>query len=106
MNPKFPFFLHGGDYNPDQWRHIPGTVDEDFRLFPLAGINSASVGIAAVAASLHIPIVENPCPEDKGSKRYEIKKLLSQMSKDYPDLKSKIFGAMQRMPLPGWEIHS
>ncbi len=42
---KFPFFLHGGDYNPDQWRHVPGTVDEDFRLFPLAGINSLSVGI-------------------------------------------------------------
>lgn len=45
INPKFPFFFHGGDYNPDQWRHIPGTVDEDFRLFPLADINSLSVGI-------------------------------------------------------------
>lgn len=45
LNQKFPFFLHGGDYNPDQWSHIPGTVDEDFRLFPLAGINSLSVGI-------------------------------------------------------------
>lgn len=45
INPRFPFFLHGGDYNPDQWRHVPGTVNEDFRLFPLAGINSLSVGI-------------------------------------------------------------
>ncbi|MBR1608457.1 MAG: beta-galactosidase, partial [Kiritimatiellae bacterium] len=42
---KFPFFLHGGDYNPDQWRHVPGIVDEDFALFPQAGINSVSVGI-------------------------------------------------------------
>ncbi len=42
---KLPFFLHGGDYNPDQWRHVPGIVDEDFRLFPLAGVNSLSVGI-------------------------------------------------------------
>ena len=25
------------------------------------------------------------------------------MSAEYPDMKSKIFGAMQRMPLPGWE---
>ncbi len=40
---------HGGDYNPDQWRHIPGTLDQDFRLFPLAGINSVSVGIFAWA---------------------------------------------------------
>ena len=45
LNPRFPFFLHGGDYNPDQWRHVPGVLDEDFRLFPLAGINSVSVGI-------------------------------------------------------------
>ena len=49
LNPRFPFLLHGGDYNPDQWRHIPGTVDEDFRLFPLAGINSVSVGIFSSA---------------------------------------------------------
>ena len=47
---RFPFFLHGGDYNPDQWRHIPGTLDQDFRLFPLAGINSVSVGIFSWAA--------------------------------------------------------
>lgn len=60
--------------------------------------------IANLAAEVQLPIVENPCPEDKTSKRYEIKKLLAQMSQDYPDLKSKIFGAMQRMPLPGWGI--
>lgn len=47
---RFPFMLHGGDYNPDQWAHIPGTVDEDFRLFKLAGINSASIGIFSWAA--------------------------------------------------------
>ena len=50
LQPRFPFFLHGGDYNPDQWRHVPGTVDEDFRLFPLAGVNSLSVGIFSWAA--------------------------------------------------------
>ena len=50
LNPKFPFFLHGGDYNPDQWLHVPGVVDADFRLFPLAGVNSLSVGIFSWAA--------------------------------------------------------
>lgn len=50
VNPKFPFLWHGGDYNPDQWRHVPGTVDEDFRLFPLAGINSVSIAIFGWAA--------------------------------------------------------
>ena len=59
--------------------------------------------IANLAAQLNVPVVENPCPQDKASKRYEIKTLLKGMSAEYPDMKSKIFGAMQRMPLPGWE---
>ena len=61
--------------------------------------------IANLAAELELPIVENPCPQDRTSKRYEIKKLLGGMCTDYPDMKSKIFGAMQRLPLPGWEIN-
>ncbi|HEX2620395.1 MAG TPA: beta-galactosidase, partial [Phototrophicaceae bacterium] len=43
INPRFPHFLHGGDYNPDQW-----TSDiwaEDMRLMRLAHVNSASIGI-------------------------------------------------------------
>lgn len=59
--------------------------------------------IANLAAALELPVVENPCPQDKGSKRYEIKQLLKTLSADYPDLKSKVFGAMQRQPLPGWQ---
>jgi tRNA(Ile)-lysidine synthase TilS/MesJ len=59
--------------------------------------------IANLAAALNVPVVENPCPQDKASKRWEIKQLLKGMSAEYPDMKSKIFGAMQRMPLPGWE---
>ena len=58
--------------------------------------------IANLARDLALPIVENPCPQDKSSKRYEIKTLLREMSGSYPDLKSKVFGAMQRLPLEGW----
>ena len=58
--------------------------------------------IANVAAALELPVVENPCPQDKGSKRYEIKALLRGLGAQYPDMKSKIFGAMQRLPLEGW----
>ena len=59
--------------------------------------------IAKLADELRLPVVENPCPQDKASKRHEIKQLLAAMGADYPDMKSKIFGAMQRLPLPGWE---
>ena len=58
--------------------------------------------IANVAARLELPVVENPCPQDRASKRYEIKTMLKGMSAEYPDMKSKIFGAMQRLPLEGW----
>ncbi len=36
---------HGGDYNPDQWLDRPDIIDEDFRLFKLAGVNAVSIGI-------------------------------------------------------------
>jgi beta-galactosidase len=45
INPRFPHFLHGGDYNPDQW---PEEVwSEDMRLMDLANCNAMSVGIFA-----------------------------------------------------------
>jgi beta-galactosidase len=48
---RFPHFLHGGDYNPDQWIKWKDEVwKEDMRLAKLAGINSLSVGIFAWAA--------------------------------------------------------
>ena len=66
-------------------------------------IYAGEMKISNLAEELNVPIVENPCPQDKASKRYDIKMLLKTMSADYPDMKSKIFGAMQRMPLPGWQ---
>lgn len=59
--------------------------------------------ISRLAEELNLPIVENSCPQDKASKRHEIKTLLGTLSGSYPDMKTKIFGAMQRLPLPGWQ---
>ena len=50
-----------------------------------------------------LPVLTNRCPVDKQTKREEIKKLVYDLSAQYPDLKDKIFGAMQRYPLPEWE---
>ena len=51
----------------------------------------------------NLPVIENRCPVDKQTKREEIKKLIYELSATYPDLKDKVFGAMQRLPLPEWE---
>lgn len=40
---------------------------------------------------------------DKVTKRGEVKQLIFELSKTYPDLKERIFGAMQRYPLAEWE---
>lgn len=59
--------------------------------------------VAKVCRELELPVVETTCPEDRESKRREIKELIAALKKDYPDIKSKIFGAMKRLPLEGWE---
>ena len=50
-----------------------------------------------------LPVVFNPCPADGYTKRQEVKELIRALSKDYPDLREKVFSAMQRLPLPAWE---
>jgi beta-galactosidase len=45
INAKFPHFLHGGDYNPDQWIATPEVWDEDIRLMKLSHCNTMTVGI-------------------------------------------------------------
>ena len=50
-----------------------------------------------------LPVLSNRCPVDKQTKREEIKKLIYDLSATYPDLRDRVFGAMQRLPLPEWE---
>ena len=52
-----------------------------------------------------LPVLENRCPVDKTTKREEVKQLVFELSARYPDLKERVFGAMQRLPLPEWEPH-
>jgi beta-galactosidase len=48
INPKAPVFLHGGDYNPDQW--TPEFWEADMRLMKASHCNAMSVGIFAWSA--------------------------------------------------------
>ena len=54
------------------------------------------------AQKMELPVLENRCPVDKYTKREEIKQLVYDLSATYPDLRERIFGAMQRFPLPEW----
>ena len=57
------------------------------------------------ARRMELPVLENRCPVDKYTKREEIKQLVYDLSATYPDLRERIFGAMQRFPLPEWAPH-
>lgn len=59
--------------------------------------------IKGLASQMDLPIVRSTCPKDTDSKRREIQRLVADLQKQYPELKKKAFGAIQRMPLPGWE---
>ena len=53
---------------------------------------------------LGLPVVTNSCPANGTTKREETKELLRSLEKQFPQLKKKIFGAIQRYPLYGWSL--
>ena len=53
---------------------------------------------------LGLPVVANPCPANGSTKREEVKELLVELEKRYPNLRTKLFGAIQRYPLYGWSL--
>ncbi|MCL2426639.1 MAG: tRNA 2-thiocytidine biosynthesis TtcA family protein [Oscillospiraceae bacterium] len=53
-----------------------------------------------------LQIVHNPCTMNGESKREEIKNLIKTLGIDHKDIKTKLFGAMQRLPLDGWDLFS
>lgn len=47
MSFKNKAFLHGGDYNPDQWLDHPDVIDQDFKAFANAKLNTVTLGVFA-----------------------------------------------------------
>lgn len=58
--------------------------------------------ITALAENKNLPIVKSACPMDKNTEREKSKELIKNLSKDYPDLKAKILGAIERSNISGW----
>jgi len=58
--------------------------------------------IVKFAEANKLPVVHNTCPMNGVSKREDIKTLLKELGVSHRDIKSKIFGAMQRLPIKGW----
>ena len=83
-------------FQPVTWLSRTGVT----QIRPMLYVGEKAV--EAFARRQSLPVVHNTCPADKSTKRQEVKDLLGVLQKQYPDLKTKIFGAMQRLPLPEW----
>jgi len=59
--------------------------------------------VASMAARQGLPVVQSLCPADKNTNREEATRILRELSQSVPDIKDKIFGAMKRLPLNGWQ---
>lgn len=58
-----------------------------------------------VAKELDLPVVHNPCPADRHTKREEIKELIKTLSKTYPHLKDYMLSALQNTDQYGlWDV--
>lgn len=77
---------------------------DTMQIRPMLYVNEES--IISFAETMQLPVVANTCPMNGYSKREEVKTLLKTLGKDYPDIKQKIFGAMKRLPIKGWETPS
>lgn len=58
--------------------------------------------VLSAARKMSLPTVESPCPMDKTSNRNEMKELLKALEKDFPAVKEKIIGGLEKAGLNGW----
>ncbi len=58
--------------------------------------------IRSAAARMELPIVKSGCPADGLTARKDTELLIARLEQDFPDLKAKVLGAMQRAGIDGW----
>ena len=67
---------------------------------PLIFTEEAS--IRAAARRNAFPVVKSACPADGATSRQDTATLLANLEQQFPDLRAKVMGAMQRAHLSGW----
>lgn len=58
--------------------------------------------VAAAARRANLPVAKSRCPMDKVSNRQNMKELLRSLEKDYPAVRKKIVGALERSHIDSW----
>ena len=58
--------------------------------------------LSSLARRCHLPVVKSRCPADGNTERQRIKERIASLEGDYPDLRAKVMGALQRAGRNGW----
>lgn len=58
--------------------------------------------ITNAATRMDLPVVKSNCPVDGQTARKDTSDLIERLEREFPDLKAKLQGAMQRAGLDGW----
>ncbi len=58
--------------------------------------------IRNACSRMSLPVVKSGCPADGLTARKDTEQLLESLSRQFPDLRAKLLGAMQRAGLDGW----
>jgi len=58
--------------------------------------------VSCAARHAQLPVIKSACPMDGVSERENMKKLIAELDKQYPPLREKIIGAMQRREIDHW----
>ncbi len=58
--------------------------------------------VAGAVNQCNLPVVKSKCPMDKASEREKTKSLINSLNKEYPKLREKVIGAMQRKGIDNW----
>lgn len=62
--------------------------------------------VAAFARNEGLPVIESKCPANGNTEREEMKKLMYEMQKTNRSFIKNIFGALERAPGTGYEMHT
>ena len=77
----------------------PGLAIVGFGLFEAETGKTQMLQYGAVTTPAGLPLAARLVQLER-----DMEELIAQLQTQYPDLKSKIFGAMQRLPLPQWGV--
>lgn len=56
------------------------------------------------ASKQGLPVVKSPCPADGATKRETTKELIYKLDKEVPGLPARLFGAIERSGINGWNV--